>query len=51
MVKKITNVPVHVQRAFVLFANSDGSGEPIYTCKTAQPWLLASTVYDKHPEI
>ena len=45
--KKITNRPVHVQRALIIFANSDGSGEPVY--KTAQPSMVAHTIYDKDP--
>ena len=38
-----------MQRALI-FANSDGSGEPVY--KTAQPLLFADTIYmyDKDPE-
>ena len=49
MVKKITNGLVYLQRALIIFANSDSSREPVY--KTAQPSLLAHTIYDKDQEI
>ena len=51
MVKKITTGQVHVQRALIIFANSGGSGEPVYINKTAQTSLFAHTIYDKDPEI